>query len=154
MTDMYSEPPPLPPPLPRQQEPSQFAGQAANACLAAPLIMIGLAACLSGLLQNHRDGSGRPLVMVFGMVYLLIIVAGCVFGVVALALARPGQRGSVIPRVAIGYVLVGLLAAIAIPNFLHARRIALQRKQKPWAREFIPRRWSALWGSWKTWTTP
>ncbi len=124
---MYSEPPPLP----GQPEPSLFARQAANACIAAPLITIALAACLSSLLRNQHDGSGsgQIVAIAYGLVYLLIIVAGCILGVLALALARPGQRGSVIPRVVIGYVLVGLMMAIAIPNFLRARRIALQQKQ-------------------------
>ena len=121
-----------PPPLPSsvdENEPSNFARQAANACLAAPLIMIGMSIGLNGLLPNHRDASGRPMLMIFGFVCCGLLIVGFVLGLLALITARASQRGSVIARVAGGYALIGLLCAIAVPNFVRARHLALQRKQ-------------------------
>ena len=77
---MSSQPPPLLSSV-ESPEPSAFARQAANACLAAPLLMIGLSFCLSSLLQNHRDASGRPLFVTVGLVEVGFFVTGVVLPV-------------------------------------------------------------------------
>ncbi len=91
--------------------------------------MIALSMCMSSVLQNHRDGSGRSVLLVFGAAYCLLVLGGIVLGILSLALAKSEQRGAVIPRAVIGLVLSGLLVAIAVPNFIRARSLALQRKQ-------------------------
>lgn len=91
--------------------------------------MIALSMFMSTVLQNHRDGSGRSIALIFGAADCLLVFAGVVLGILSLVLAKPGQRGAVIPRAVIGLVLSGLLVAIAVPNFVRARSLALQRKQ-------------------------
>ncbi len=120
-----------PAPLPSldSPEPSSFARQAANACLAAPLLIFGLSFCVANLLHVHRDPSARWLLLTLGVVELGFCVAGALLGVLAIVLARPGQRASVVPRALCGLVLLALLAAIAVPNFVRARSLALQRRQ-------------------------
>jgi hypothetical protein len=103
--------------------------QAANACLAAPLLIFGLAFCLSTLTQNHRDASNRPLLLGFSFVAAGILFVGVIAGILAIALAKAGQRSSVLVRAGCGLLLMGLLAAIAVPNFVRARTLALQNKQ-------------------------
>lgn len=122
----------VPPPLPirfEPAEPSTFPRQAANACLAAPIIMIVLSMCMSAVLQGHRDGSGRSIALIFGAADCLLVFTGVVLGILSMVLAKSGQRGAVIPRAVIGLVISGLLAAIAVPNFVRARNLALQRRQ-------------------------
>ena len=121
-----------PPPLPssvRSAEPSAFACQAANACLAAPLLIFGLSFCLSTITQNHRDASSRPLLLGFSFVAAVILFVGVIAGILAIVLAKAGQRSSVVARAGCGLLLMGLLAAIAVPNFVRARTLALQNKQ-------------------------
>ena len=84
---------------------------------------------MSAVLQGHRDGSGRSIALIFGAADCLLVFAGVVLGILSLVLAKPGQRGAVIPRAVIGLVLSGLLVAIAVPNFVRARSLALQRNQ-------------------------
>ena len=116
---MNSQPPPVPGFVPSEE--NSFARQAANACLAAPLILIGLSFCLKSLLDNHRDESGRSLILVIGIVGTLTILAGIVFGLVALILARPGERAGVFARAGIGLGICGMLVALSVPNFVRAR---------------------------------
>jgi hypothetical protein len=120
-----------PPPLPSfQSQPSGgFARQAGHACLAAPLIVIGLSLLTSNFSQNHRDASGAPLLLIFGFVEVAFFLGGTLLGVLAIVLAKPGQRTSVIRSAVCGLALLGLLAAIAVPNFVRARSLALQRNQ-------------------------
>ena len=121
-----------PPPLPssvRSAEPSAFACQAANACLAAPLIIFGLSFCLSTLTRNHQDASSRSLLLIFSFVEAGILFVGVVAGILAIVLAKTGQRSSVIASAVCGLVLLGLLTAIAVPNFVRARTLALQNNQ-------------------------
>jgi hypothetical protein len=119
-----------PPPLPQSDdsEESSFARQAANACFAAPLILFGLSFLFKSLLEGHRDQSGRSLVLTMGAVSAFILLVGVVMGFLSLILARSGQRGSVFLRSGIGLATSALLIAIAIPNFLEARRKALANK--------------------------
>jgi uncharacterized membrane protein YeaQ/YmgE (transglycosylase-associated protein family) len=124
---MNSYPPPLPEPDDSTND-SSFARQAANACLAAPLILLGLSFFLRSLLGNHRDASGRSLVLTMGTVSAVIVLVGVVLGLLALVLARPGQRSGVFLRAGIGLGISGLFIAIAIPNFLEARRKSLANK--------------------------
>jgi hypothetical protein len=110
-------------------EDNPFARSAANACLAAPLIICALSFCLSPILQNHRDASGRPLFIIIGLTEVGFSLVGFIFGILAIVLAKPGQRASVTARALCGLALLGLLAAIAVPNFVRARGLALERKQ-------------------------
>jgi hypothetical protein len=91
--------------------------------------MIGLSLLTSNFSQNHRDPSGRPLFFIFGLVEVGFFFVGTLLGVLAIVLAKPGQRSSVIRSAVCGLALLGLLAAIAVPNFVRARSLALQRKQ-------------------------
>jgi hypothetical protein len=119
-----------PPPLPQSDdcEESSFARQAANACLAAPLVLFGLSFCLKSLLEGRHDSSGRSLVLTIGVVSLFILLVGIVLGLLSLVLARSGQRGGIFLRSGIGLAISTLLIAIAIPNFLEARRKSLANK--------------------------
>ncbi|PWU12828.1 MAG: hypothetical protein C5B50_20725 [Verrucomicrobia bacterium] len=122
----------VPPPLPasvRSAEPSQFARNAANICLAAPLIVLAFVFLVSPILREHRDASGRLISIIIGLGALAFCVAGAVAGILAFLLAKPGQRGAVFARAGCGMALLGLLAAIAVPNFVRARTVALQNKQ-------------------------
>jgi type II secretory pathway pseudopilin PulG len=125
---MNEMPPPLPPSV-GSSEPSAFARQAANACLAAPLLIFALSFCTASLLHDHRDASGRPLLVIASLAVAGFCIVGAVLGVLAIVLAKPGQRGSVFLRASCGLVLLGLLVAIAVPNFVRSRTLALQRKQ-------------------------
>jgi hypothetical protein len=118
---MSIQPPPLPPQQPPQEKESTFPKQAANACLAAPIILIALSTFLSPLAQNHRDSSGPVLFITMGIVSVLLLSSGVIFGILAIVLARPGQRGSVITRAALGLVLCAVPVALAVPNFVRAR---------------------------------
>jgi type II secretory pathway pseudopilin PulG len=120
-----------PPPLPlRDEEPSAFASHASNACLATPLIMLALAQCVGSFSQNHQDSSGRALFVTVALVQGGLFFMGAILGVLAIALAKPGQRGSVIGRAVGGLAIMGLLAAIAIPNFVRARTQAMQQRKE------------------------
>ena len=121
-----------PPPLPssaRSEGASGFARRASYACLASPLVMIGLALCISTLSHNQRDPAWRPLFLIFGEVAAGLFIFGDLFGILAMALAGPGERRPVMVRALCGLALLGLLVAIAIPNFMRARAQALQRRQ-------------------------
>jgi hypothetical protein len=100
-----------------------------HACLAAPLILLGLSIALSRILHNYRDGSIRPALVVVGLLSVAILAMGLVCGLVALASARRGQRLSVLVRVVPGVVLIGLFFAVGATNFVRARNLALQRRQ-------------------------
>ncbi len=122
---MSLKPPPLPASV-RSPESNSFARQAADVCLVVPLLMIGLSFGLSGALKNHHDGSGPLLYRVITVVAVGIFAIGVVSGLLALVLAGAGQRARVFSRAGSGLVLLGLLAAIAVPNFVRARTAALQ----------------------------
>jgi hypothetical protein len=107
---------------------SAFAHQAANVCLFAPLLIIGLGACVAAVLHNHPGPSLRPLFIIIGFVELGFALLGAVLGIVAVFLAGPHQRGSVAARVAGGILLLGLLTAVAIPNFVRARTLASNKR--------------------------
>jgi hypothetical protein len=113
----------------RPQEASGFARQASKASLAAPIIIIALSICVSGFSQNHRDPSGRPLFLIFGAVTAVLFLIGVLSGILAMALAKPAERRSVMLRALCGFALLGLLVAIAVPNFIRARELALRNKQ-------------------------
>src|SRR5215471_14281592 len=102
-----------PPPLPQSDDAaeSSFARQAANACLAAPLILFGLSFFLKSLSEGHRDASGRSLVLTMGVVSLCILLVGVVLGLLSLVLARSGQRGGIFLRSGIGLAISALLIA-------------------------------------------
>ncbi len=120
-----------PPPLPtsaRSPGLDSFARQAANACLAAPLLLIGLEQCVSVLARETHAPSLRPLALGLGWVAVALALLGFVAGLVALVSARPGQRGAVYIRAGAGLGLLGLLGAIAVPNFVRARSAALQNQ--------------------------
>jgi hypothetical protein len=121
----------LPPPIPvkaSKSDGSDFAHQAATACLAAPLFAIGLGACFSTIIRNHAE-NGRIVALLVGGVSLLLCGLGFVFGILSFIFAKDGQRSSIALRSILGFVLLGLLGAIAVPNFVRARSLA-QEKQK------------------------
>lgn len=121
-----------PPPLPGSigsSEPNGFAQHAANAALAAPLIVFGLTFCFNAILKDHHDSSARLLHLACGLADVGLGLLGFTLGILAMLLAAPGQRASVIPRASVGLALLGLLTAIAVPNFLRARTQALEQKQ-------------------------
>src|SRR5437588_2949808 len=125
---MSTQPPPLPAWVASQKQ-SSFARQAANACAAAPLILVGLSFCWSTLVQNHRDASGRPLALIIGALGCFIVLVGAVLGLLAIIFARRGERGWVIGRASIGFGITALLLVIAIPNFVRARRNAIANRE-------------------------
>jgi hypothetical protein len=124
---MSSYPPPLPVSDDSAEE-SFFARQAANACLAAPLILIGLTLFIRPFLENHHEAYNRYIVLGLGGIVVSIVLVGIVLGLLALVMARSGQRGSVFLRAGSGLAISALLIAIAIPNFLEARRKSLANK--------------------------
>jgi hypothetical protein len=67
--------------------------------------------------------------VIFGLVDIGFGLFGVLAGILAIALAKPGQRSTVIPRAVIGLFLLSFLVAIAVPNFVRARAVALQNKQ-------------------------
>src|SRR5262249_34849605 len=79
--------------------------------------------------QNHQDSSGRALALVVGLVSAGLFLIGTTLGILAIALATPGQRRSVIGRAVCGLAIMGFFAVIAIPSFVRARAIGWQRKQ-------------------------
>ncbi|HWX19171.1 MAG TPA: hypothetical protein VN578_04595, partial [Candidatus Binatia bacterium] len=66
------------------------------------------------------------LVMIFALLSVGFFLIGGVSGLLAIVLAKTGQRASVCLRAAGGLLALGLLAAIAVPNFVRARTLALQ----------------------------
>ena len=122
---MSVKPPPLPSSV-RARESNSFACQAANVCLVAPVLVIALSFCLNALSQSHQYVVGRPLFLTFGFVALGLTAIGLVSGIVAVGLSQSGQRAPVFIRTGCGLALLGLLAAIAVPNFVRARTKALQ----------------------------
>src|SRR3974390_198222 len=125
---MNIEPPPLPLSA-EESRPSAFPRQASLVCLMAPLIIIALSLFIKSFSANHQDASGRALFMVFGLVVGGFFVVGVLFGFLAIVLAKSGERRSVVVRALCGLAMLGLLVAIAVPNFMRARAQALRRKQ-------------------------
>jgi hypothetical protein len=113
----------------RPQEQSGFARRASKACLAAPLIIIGLSTSIYGFSPNHRGPSGRGVFLILGAATAALFLIGALCGILAMALAKPAERRSVILRTLCGFALLGLLVAIAVPNFIRARELALRNKQ-------------------------
>jgi type II secretory pathway pseudopilin PulG len=121
---MGAHPPPLPDSISSANE-NSFARQAANACLAAPLILIALLFASTTLLHYLPEPSRRPLVLIVAAVAGLSVLVGVILGLLALLLGQPGDRSAVFTRAVIGLAISGLLAAIAVPNFVRARERAL-----------------------------
>ena len=125
---MNSRPPPLPSSA-GYSEPNVFAQHAANAALAAPLVIFGLTFCLNSVLKQNHDSSVRLLYLAGAATDVGLGLLGFILGILAMLLAAPGQRARVIARAGGGLAMLALIAAIAIPNFVRARERALEQKQ-------------------------
>ncbi len=76
--------------------------------------------------------SRTPARLVGEIAALLLVCVGFLSGVVALAtIPKYGSRNIFWPAL-VGIVINGLLLAIAIPNFLHARKLALEGRKPDW----------------------
>ena len=121
-----------PPPLPyyeTEQEPSEFAVQAANVCAIAPFVAIGISWMFGVVLKDTMMQMGQRLAfMVLGLTVTAVLGMGVIAGLLAMFMARSGQRGRVFAKVAIGVVPMALLVVIAVPNFVRARTAALQNR--------------------------
>jgi len=111
------------------QEPSAFAKNAANACLAAPLLICALCFSVSTVVGNHGSSASRPVYVICGLVATGLGLVGLLLGILSMVLARPGQRAPVMVRALCGLALLSLVAAIAVPSFVRARSLALERRQ-------------------------
>jgi hypothetical protein len=121
-----------PPPLPEFATPAKgrsFASHAANACLAAPLIIFGLGFAVSTLSHGPKDGGTMGLFLVLGLVSCLILAVGVILGILAIAMSRSGERASVITRAILGLALSSVPVVLAVPNFVRAREAAIAHKQ-------------------------
>ncbi|HUR47423.1 MAG TPA: hypothetical protein VMZ27_16185, partial [Candidatus Saccharimonadales bacterium] len=119
-----------PPEITGENEPDHnqsFASNAALAALVAPLIVIGLAMASKGAVQTAGPGN-RGAVLTMAGVSLVFLLVGPLLGIIALAIGRPLQHRTVLWRSVSGILLSGLLLAIAIPNFVHARTKAARNK--------------------------
>ena len=118
-----------PPPLPSSAtswESNSFARQAANVCLAAPLVTLALGYVLSVLHRTNHEAIPRQVFLIFGFVSVGFVAVGVLSGLLAIVTAKAGERASVVLRAGGGLVSVGLRAASAVPNFVRARTLALQ----------------------------
>ena len=112
--------PPEPPP-----EPSVFITQAALFSLLAPCFSIAVN------LFGHGAVSGSPLgKLVLGTVCSLFILAGLIFGVVALFARKGGEKGTGRKAIA-GICINGLLIAFAILGLFAHQKIAARENNTP-----------------------
>jgi len=104
-----------------------FARQAATFSVLAPAVAVGL----SIFIQPQVRGD-RLAMMIVALASMSLIVLGCVFGIVALVIAkRRGEQG-VSGRAAAGTIISGLLilmTLLSIPGLMRARERAKERQQ-------------------------
>jgi hypothetical protein len=106
---------------------SLFARVAASICLAAPLLIFGLAGALR-LLGSDLAGSQRSIIwFAFGGMSFLLVLAGLTMGILALCLSKRGHRTAVVCQSVAGLTLIGLLLALGMSGFLRARAASLAR---------------------------
>jgi hypothetical protein len=59
----------------------------------------------------------------------VLLLAGFILGILALAMMKRGDRGAVLTRVGLSVVVYGTLIALAVPGFVRARELSRQRKE-------------------------
>jgi hypothetical protein len=138
---MGSQPPPTippagtnpPPPIVSPMAPPPKPGksiyhQAALASILAPFISI----VLNMMIESSRGGRvpSRQEVLCDAIFIMLIIFMGFVCGIVALCGIRKHGTAGLLWRPIIGMSIFILLFLLAIPNFLYARKKALERREQ------------------------
>ncbi len=123
---MSSLPPPLPT-LARKNEGNSFAKQASTACLLAPFIAIAIGMAFNYTAKNLQGPNLRLAAMASGWLSIAVAGIGSTLGILAILLMKQGGRAGIVVRSVAGLVITGLLAAIAVPNFVRARTAALAR---------------------------
>jgi hypothetical protein len=121
--------PPLTATHPEGEDTNSFARQAAKASAIAPGLIIALSFFCRSILENHQDSSGRSLLLVQAVVSCLFMIAGLVFGILALVFMKPGGRGTIIFRACAGILMSSLFLAIFVPNFIRARAKAIAQRK-------------------------
>ncbi len=103
-------------------KPKVFPYQLARLSWIAGVIAIGLI-----VFTSHT-----PVRLVGDIASLLIVCAGFLLSIVTLAsIPKYGAKKILLPAI-VGIMINGLLLAIAIPNFFHARESALERQKGNW----------------------
>jgi len=123
---MSSQPPPIPL-FATEKHDNSFAKNASTACLAAPLLALGLGMGFQRVGANLSGPNLRVAALAVGGVSCAIVGVGLILGILAILLMKPGGRAGIVFKSLGGMVIIGLLAAIAVPNFVRARSIALAR---------------------------
>jgi len=103
-------------------KPKVFARRIARIAWVTGIIAIGLIV----------STGGTPAKLVGEIAALTLICAGFLLGIAALASIPKYGTNSNLPPATLGIMINGLLLAIAIPNFLHARKLALERQEGNW----------------------
>src|SRR5213082_801157 len=123
---MTSEPPPIPSDY-RSEETNSFATNAALAAFIAPLLAIGLGVASKTVIQTNPTSPAAALTI--AAVSLIFLFVGPILGLLALVTGKPFRHKTILWRSICGILLSGLLFAIAIPNFVHARTKAIARNR-------------------------
>src|SRR5437870_5753417 len=101
------------------------ARQAANICLACPLLIL-CSLFLTPLLHKQLGVMGRPVIIAISFVAIILFLIGAIAGLMAIVSAPAGQRGLIITRASLGFILFALVGLIMVPNFFRARWQARQ----------------------------
>jgi hypothetical protein len=97
----------------------------------APIILFVLAGVFEHVVKGQHDPDARFMLLIYGAVSCLILVAGLVLGILALVLAftKPGGRTPVILTSGAGFTLTALFLAIFVPNFVRGRERAIAERK-------------------------
>ncbi|MFT6618866.1 MAG: hypothetical protein ACJASX_001762 [Limisphaerales bacterium] len=121
-----------PPPLPAKKNPDReaFAFQAAKLGAALPFVAIAIAAGLNAAFLNHEPAQRAKLTLMVGGIAVLVVLIGLLLSLFALIrIPKHGASGILLPAL-LGLLIPGLLAAIAIPNFIKAREAAIENRKR------------------------
>lgn len=121
---------PLPQPVYEEQTPaSSFPQQAAKFSFYAPLVAIFL-----GFIIQPQVQGNRMAMVVLGLTSTILIIAGLVFGIVALAAIKRHGREGILGRALVGTCINGLLVLamlIAIPGLIMTMAKNEARRSQP-----------------------
>ncbi len=108
-----------------RRQPSASSEQVGNISLASSIGAVALLFAVLFVLHHF----GRAQALATGRATLSLALIAVVSGLPAIAYALPAQRRLVLTRVSLGFALLAITEGIVVPNFLGARRAALQRAQ-------------------------
>jgi uncharacterized membrane protein YeaQ/YmgE (transglycosylase-associated protein family) len=111
------------------KERGSFPRQAALLCLAAPCLVFALSLAAKGMMWRLGATAGRWLFFGVGGMSCLMLLAGLILGILALAMVKPDRRHGILIRVLFGMVLNVLFLALWLAGFTQDVSRTVAQKQ-------------------------